>query len=183
MTTAKYLWVDIETTGLDPYEDHILELAAVVTDKGLNTLEEFEAVIKPGGCWSSEAAKLRSNPFVQNMHTVNGLWAATDTGDDLDEVLSQLYTLINEHEWADSKPILAGSSVQFDRSFLKADAPHIENLLHYRQFDVSTLKMNYEDHLGRPFVKYETAHRAMADIKQSIEATHRARYVMSRQAG
>lgn len=157
---AKYLWLDLETTGLDPATDVILEVAAVVTGPDLIERASFEAVIQFRGEIERE--------FVRRMHTASGLLDACRGGEDLADVEAVLLELVGAHEWQAGKPILAGSSVHFDRGFVRARMPEIDRVLHHRHLDVSAVRMACED-AGRKFAwRGEQRHRAMLDITESI---------------
>lgn len=165
----KYLWIDLETTGLDPLRDVILECAAVITGPDLEPIERLHAVL--------HVASPQMSDFVREMHTKNGLLdevrAARLNVLDLDECL---IGIIDGYGWADGKPIIAGSTISFDRSFLRPHCPDTHILLHYRQLDVSSCMMLCND-LGAKFPKAE-AHRAMPDILESIENAKRVRAML-----
>lgn len=153
---AKYLWLDIETTGLDPRMDQVLEVAAIVTDENLNELGRWQGL---GSLSDQGLSRLRANEFVRNMHAA---WIGETIGRPLVPWDAGLLLLIREHEW-DGKPILAGASVHFDRSFMPK---MITELLHHRMLDVSALKMFRE--LRNLVPKAEVRHRAMADIEYTL---------------
>lgn len=163
MAQAKYLWLDIETTGLDPETDFLLECAWIVTDADLVEVERGEMVLRvydaPRFC----------DDFVREMHTKNGLLAevARIVADGFPADLgAALKAVIGRHEWSDEKPILAGSTPHFDRGFLDYDLGDLG--LHHRHFDVSTLKMAFRDALGEEPAGTESIHRAMPDIEDSL---------------
>jgi len=163
---AKYLWLDLETTGLDPKTNCILECAALVTDAKLNQISNsVERVLK-----FNENNRICGEPidaFVEIMHTKNGLWdeckIAATTAYQLDFVLRYY---IGQFEW-ESKPILAGATIHFDRGFLKQYCPYFERELNHRYLDVSSLKLMLVDVFEEPFAK-ANAHRAMADVLESL---------------
>ena len=164
-TTAKYLWIDLETTGLDPEAEAILECAAIVTDAELNEIGEPLTMV----LHVDETVREAANELVRDMHDASGLWldcyAATAEPDDLDDALE---ALIRRYAWADGKPILAGSTAHFDRGFL-ASWLFVDPLLHHRHLDVSSLKLAQEDACGIPFAKSGQRHRALADVRESLE--------------
>jgi oligoribonuclease len=205
------VWLDLETTGLDPRIDSVLEVAAVVTDDDLREVARFERVIHHEGI--DRLAELRPESedatfakaaagidvVVARMHTANGLWRAiaesthllSDVDGDLAAFLRQyavkVETLVDSVT-GDSvkrviKPQLAGSTISFDRSFLVEDLPLAHAELHYRNVDVTTLnelarRFWPEVHAACPR-KLEIAHRAMADIEESIAV---CRHYLSRLA-
>jgi len=166
--TEKLFWTDLETTGLDPAVDTVLEVAAVVTDGDLNTLVTFHAII-------GKDPDLRMGRFVWQMHEANGLLAEIDA-EPAGEVPfrgSRLGISVRLGEvieqYAPGAP-MAGSSVAFDRGFYKVHFPQAEKHLHYRNFDVSV----YKEAMKRwaPDVELPASdgkHRAMPDILASIE--------------
>lgn len=167
---AKYLFLDLETTGLDPDADGILECAAIVTDANLREIgEPLHVVVR-----AYDGDRDDANEHVQAMHDKNGLWRECFASDlDVDDLAIELDALIESHEWSDPKgPILAGSSVHFDRSFLDADMPDVLDKMHYRMLDVRSLTLAAEDACGLVFPKHE-AHRALPDVRETIERARR----------
>lgn len=168
---AKYLFLDLETTGLDPQYCSILECAAVVVDSDLLVLEEIEMVLR----FDRAEAVLVIDPIVVDMHTTNGLWSDCEQiTDDVETLVCVLDGVIDRYEWDEGKPILAGSSIHFDRSFLQAHAPAIVARLHYRMLDVSSLKMIRKD-AGAPDMPKAEAHRALPDALESLEQARQIR--------
>lgn len=166
-TLAKYLWIDLETTGLDPDAEAILECAAIVTDADLVELgDPLVMVLQATPEFRDEASE-----FVQAMHDESGLWLACYDSrlhpDDLDAALT---SLIERYEWAAEKPILAGSTVHFDRSFVESWL-FVGERLHHRHLDTSSLKLAQEDACGIEFAKSGKAHRALADVCESLALT------------
>lgn len=157
-----YAWIDLETTGLDPVRDCILEVALVVTNRELTErLATLEALVFPTIGLSSPPI----SPYVWKMHNDNGLFKVCVVGRQVAEVEAQLVAVLTEI--APGKKLhLAGSSVHFDRSFLKVWMPKVVDQLHYRQLDVSSLKLVFDPIVPCP--KGEPAHRALADINESI---------------
>jgi oligoribonuclease len=159
--TAKYLWMDLETTGLEPIDDRILEVAVIVTDSHLVELTSFQAPL----AYRNRIA----NDFVREMHTKNGLIGACATSPVTEtEAQAIIVDLIGDFDWPVGKPILAGSSVHFDRWFLAEWWPKMEKLLHHRHLDATTLKLAMDD-AGIARSESESKHRAMADVRQSLD--------------
>lgn len=195
MTIPKYVWGDLETTGLEPGTNLILEVAMIVTDKDLNQIgEPFQSLVWNGkGGWGSEEAKHeiifqandRNDPekkpgsFVRAMHTKNGLLAELDAWqgrlqgrpEDVEKRMIEWLTpfMPVPVEGQKVEPlILAGATIgAFDRQFLIAHMPKFISLLSHRNRDVSSDKMVFIDALGMEFPKAE-AHRAMDDVKESL---------------
>lgn len=165
-----YCWIDIETTGLNPERDCILEVAAVVTDRNLmKRIDETSFVVSP-------ATSPDLDPYVREMHTKNGLLAESlASGLSYKTVEAEVSAFVAAHTPTGKKLHLAGSSVHFDRSFLKVWMPKVVEQLHYRQLDVSSLKLVFDPLVPCP--KGAPAHRALADIEESIRE---ARWYMNR---
>ena len=165
MSKPKYLFLDLETTGLDQHRNRILECAAVVTDSNLEVIgKPFEMV-----CNYDIDRGYAPDGFVQDMHEKNGLWEdCRKTSFTVVDLSNNLYDFIKQvPEWEDKKPILAGATVHFDRRFLKRWCENAEKLLGHRHLDTSSLKMIMVDVFGKPFEK-GNAHRAMADVEESL---------------
>lgn len=167
-----FLWLDLETTGLDPNKCRILECAALLADDGIDGdmspgygVSFVSAIRQSDDAWIEEM-----DPFVRDMHTRNGLIEACQ-GDDareLTEVEDALVALASELITGPRTVVLAGSTVAFDQGFLRVHMPRLAELLSHRCFDVSTLKMADRAWADQPFKKAE-AHRAMPDVLESLE--------------
>jgi len=154
-------------TGLDPTKDVIVEIATLITDDDLTILAEGPDLV----VHTSEDLLAAMDPFVVEMHTKSGL---------LDEIRSSTTSLadagaatlafLREHAEQGTVP-LCGNSIGTDRRFLAKWFPEIEDHLHYRSIDVSTIKELarrwYPATLsGAP--KKQTSHRALDDIRESV---------------
>ena len=164
----RILWMDLEMTGLDPTEDRILEVAAIVTDWQFKEIATFEAVKQVG---SALAKKRMSGSFwEENAATRNALLAA-NAGEQAKNgrtVENELLAFIDEHFEKDAPVLLAGNSIHQDRRFIANEWPRLDARLHYRMLDVSAWKVVFEGKYRVKFAKPET-HRALADIRGSIE--------------
>lgn len=164
------LWADVETTGLDPWFDLLLEVALVVTDDQLNEVSHITRVVQ-----SRRLDKQKVDPFVLEMHTINGLWKDVETAEFIETVENELSGFISQHVALDQKIILAGSTVGFDRSFLKEHMPSVSSRLLYRSIDVSSIKElcirwrpDVYDAWKRTNDGSVKPHRALPDVRQSI---------------
>lgn len=159
------VFLDFETTGLDPSVHHPLEVAAVVTNNRFFELAKFEALIDLPECcvWAPEALA---------MHEASGLKAAAELhGRPPHYVLSDLGNFLVRV--AGQGPLhLAGNSVHFDRGFLRVHAPNVERLFHHRHLDVSSIRMLGERVTMAPSLGGEKPHRAMQDVRRSIAELH-----------
>ena len=159
------VWVDLEMTGLDVDRCAIIEMAVVLTGDDLEPIAELERVI-----WQPEEVLLRMEPHVRAMHTKNGLLERVRaSGTSLADAESDAVALVAKH-CTFREPVLAGNSVHTDRRFLARYMPVLEGLLHYRQLDVSSLKVlasAWYPELPR-FEKGEKTHTAIADLRGSL---------------
>ncbi|WP_069811234.1 oligoribonuclease [Streptomyces sp. TP-A0874] len=163
----RMVWIDCEMTGLSLSDDALIEVAALVTDSELNVLGEgVDVVIRP------PAGALTTMPdVVREMHTASGLLAELDDGTTLEEAEEQVLAYIREHVPERGKAPLCGNSVGTDRGFLLRDMPKLENHLHYRIVDVSSVKELARRWYPRAYFNSPEKngnHRALADIRESI---------------
>ena len=164
----RIVWIDLEMTGLDIHEHTIVEVAALITDADLNVLCEGVDVV----VHASEEELGRMNEFVTNMHESSGLLAEIrESKVTLKEAEDAVLELIAKHCDSEHPAPLAGNSIGTDRGFIREYMPRLDEALHYRMIDVSTVK-----ELARrwaPRVYYhqpekDMSHRALADIVESI---------------
>lgn len=160
------LWLDLETTGLEPSVGRILEVAAVVTNDNLEEQWKGEWVVHQK---RAEVTPLM-DAYVTNMHTKNGLLDAIGEPGAvfLSQVEADLVQMVPKW-FGDNKPILCGSSIHFDRKWLVKWLPHFEQLLHYRMGDASGSHELARRLTGLQLSKPDVAHRALADVRASIE--------------
>jgi oligoribonuclease len=166
--SERLVWIDCEMTGLDLEADALIEVAALVTDFDLQVLGEgVDIVIKPPA-----AALEQMIPFVRDMHTSSALIEELDNGVTLAEAEELVLAYVREHCPDDSRPPLAGNTVATDRAFLARDMPELEQFLHYRIVDVSSIKELSRRWFPRAYYNAPSKggnHRALADIRESIE--------------
>jgi oligoribonuclease len=160
--------MDLEMTGLDPQRHVIVEIATLVTDDSLEVLAEGPDLV----VHADEDQLAQMEPFVRDMHIRSGLLAAMEASTfTLEEAGRQTLDFIKSHV-PDRKSVpLCGNSIGTDRRFLAAQLPEIEEWLHYRSVDVSTVKELcrrwYPGAMsGAPTKK--TTHRALDDIGESV---------------
>ncbi|WP_295628919.1 oligoribonuclease [uncultured Corynebacterium sp.] len=168
---AKYdriVWIDCEMTGLDPQKHVIVEIAALVTDANLNVLGDGVDVV----VHASEIDLAQMDQVVTDMHASSGLTdEIRESAVDVNEAERIVLDYVREWVPGARQAPLAGNSIASDRGFIKRYMPELEDFLHYRMIDVSSLK-----ELARrwyPRVYYGQpdkgmSHRALADIRESI---------------
>ncbi len=163
----RILWIDMEMTGLDPEKDTILELAAIVTDSDLQILEEMPEIVVQHSANEFDIM----DRWCQKQHSKSGLWKkALDSVISTEEAEKTLIKFAKQFFNKKDKAIIAGNSIWQDRRFIINHMPRLEEYLHYRMIDVSSLKLlcrNWYPKLHGP--KKKENHRAMDDIKESIE--------------
>jgi len=168
-TEKALIWVDVETTGLVAHQEHLLEIAILVTDLELNLLDEegYQAVI---WCPESIAPVLRdrADPFVQGMHDKTGLWDRLRDGKYAHVVQEEALAYIKRFVPEPKTARIAGNSVRLDLNFLEAHLPEVAAHLHYRLADVSSLVGFAHWWGGVPQFDKQMQHSAMADIRESI---------------
>lgn len=165
---AKILWVDLEMTGLDPVEDHILEVAAIATDWDFKELATYEGVVTVDpqlvkrrmdvgkAFWDAHPAA-RDGLVKQNL----------EKGRSGSVIETELLAFLDEH-FEEGKPVLlAGNSIHQDRKFITNEWPKLDARLHYRMLDVSAWKVVFDGKFKKRFAKPEE-HRALGDIRGSI---------------
>ena len=162
------MWIDCEMTGLDPVNDVLVEIAVVVTDADLQPLDPgIDIVI------AATSDKLAAMPdVVREMHTASGLLAALDTAttslaDAERQVLDYIKRFVPERR----KAPLCGNSIATDRSFIARYMRELDDHLHYRMIDVSSIKELARRWYPRIYFNAPAkhgGHRALADILESI---------------
>jgi oligoribonuclease len=161
-------WMDLEMTGLDPLRHAIVEIATVITDDELRTIAEG-----PDFVVHATAAELDCmEEVVRSMHTRSGLLAAIEASPvSLADAGARTLEFLRAHIAEPRSVPLCGNSIGTDRRFLAAQLPDVENFLHYRSIDVSSVKELcrrwYPAVLADAPPKKE-AHRALDDIRESV---------------
>ncbi len=163
------VWIDLEMTGLDPSRHVIVEIATLVTDDELVIVAEGPDLV----IHQPHVALTLMDDVVRDMHTTSGLLPAIEASTTtLADAAEQTLAFIKEHVPEPRTVPLCGNSIGTDRRFLATYMPEIEDYLHYRSVDVSTIKELarrwYPSVLdGAP--RKDGAHRALDDIRESVE--------------
>jgi oligoribonuclease len=160
--------MDLEMTGLDPARHVIVEIATIITDDDLNIVAEGPDLV----VHATEEQLASMEPVVVEMHTRSGLLdairASTIT---LDEAGAATLAFIGDHVATPRTVPLCGNSIGMDRRFLDAHLPAIEQYLHYRSIDVSSIKelvKRWYPKLASDRPHKTGTHRALDDIRASV---------------
>jgi oligoribonuclease len=162
------IWIDCEMTGLSLERDVLVEIAVLVTDTELNVIGDgVDLVIK-----ASPEQLSGMNEFVTQMHTTSGLITQIPDGISVVEAEDAILAYLESAGTLPGKSPLAGNSVSVDRNFIARDMSRLNEYLHYRTVDVSSIK-----ELARrwyPKIYFAAPaktgnHRALGDIQDSIE--------------
>ncbi|MBT4539322.1 oligoribonuclease [Candidatus Woesearchaeota archaeon] len=160
------VWIDLEMTGLDPDKDQILEIAVLITDKNLNVIAEGPELV----IHQSDETLANMNEWCTEHFTESGLTEESRKSTiSLEQAEQQVLEFVKQHCEPETAP-LCGNSIWQDRRFIAKYMKKLNEYLHYRIIDVSSIKeltMRWYPQLEYP-LKSE-AHRALQDIKESIE--------------
>lgn len=155
-------------TGLDPATEVIVEIATLITDDDLNVIAEGPDLV----ITQPESVLAAMQPVVVEMHTTSGLLAAIRASQvTLEQAGKETFDFIKQHVTEARTIPLCGNSIGTDRRFLAKYLPEIENYLHYRSVDVSTIKELVKRWYPGVEITRPTksgAHRALDDVRESI---------------
>ena len=154
-------------TGLNLPTDALVEVAALVTDENLNPIGSgVEVVIKPPA-----AALAQMSDFVRQMHTESGLLPLLESGTTLVNAQDQVMEYLLSTGVPAGKAPLAGNSLWLDRNFIARDLPKVNEFLHYRSVDVSSIKELAKRWYPKAYFaapEKSGNHRALGDVRDSI---------------
>jgi oligoribonuclease len=162
------VWIDCEMTGLDLTRDRLVEVAVLITDSELNVLDPgLDLVIS-----APETALDAMDDVVAEMHAKSGLTDAVRTSTlTVAEAEQQLLAYVKRFVPERRTAPLCGNSIGTDRGFLARDMPELDDHLHYRMVDVSSMKELARRWFPRVYFAQPAkglAHRALADIIESV---------------
>lgn len=178
----RMLWTDLETFGLDPEMDPIIEAGFKITNLNLKVKASFSVLVWDVDWYDDRFHQLSKDAldgdegakFVLDMHSKSGLWdAAREHGISVPAAMDEIHEFFDDYEVLGGDA-LAGSSIQFDRGMLKYNMPAIEQRTHYRNIDVSTVKELCRRYNPRVFASAQEilkplkAHRSLSDLDDSI---------------
>lgn len=159
----RYCWLDIETTGLNPKEHAILEVAAIITDGLFTPIAEFSLV-------AAATDELVWEPIVIDMHQKSGLLTeAKASSVSSQDLITQFKHFLLKHKIPDKVFTVAGNSVHFDTHFLKAYDADFAKLFAHRHLDVSSIRVVVAELFGSAAKanNLNSNHRALLDIRDS----------------
>jgi oligoribonuclease len=162
-------WMDLEMTGLDPAKHVIVEFATLITDDDLNIIAEGPDIV----VHATDEQLSHMEQIVVEMHTKSGLLDEIKASEvSLQEAIDQTLAFLREHIATARTVPLCGNSIGMDRRFLSVHANEIEEFLHYRSVDVSTIKelaRRWNPAALSTVPNKDASHRAMDDIQESIK--------------
>jgi oligoribonuclease len=160
------IWIDLEMTGLDTLNDQIIEIATIVTDGELNEVAEGPVL----AIGQPKATMDAMDAWNTRQHGASGLTdRVLGSGTTLAEAEKETLDFLGLHVASGLSP-MCGNSICQDRRFLARQMPALERFFHYRNLDVSTLKIlaqKWAPDVAAGFNK-ESSHRALDDIRDSI---------------
>jgi oligoribonuclease len=154
--------MDLEMTGLDVDQEVIIEVAAIITDKELKELAAYHAIVN------------QPQEYLDNMdewntthHEASGLLAEIPNGK-LAKVVEQELIDFCKPYFSETQAIICGNTIGQDKLFLNRYFKKFAEILHYRQLDVTSFKLVFNNMFDITFEK-DTNHRALDDVRASIE--------------
>jgi oligoribonuclease len=164
--TGNLIWIDLEMTGLDTINDRIIEIATLVTDSQLNEIAEGPVL----AIRQSRETMNGMDEWNTEQHGASGLTRRVlESGTSTAQAERATLEFLAQWVGPGTSP-MCGNSICQDRRFLAREMPELERFFHYRNLDVSTLKILaqlWAPEVAQGFSK-ESEHRALADIRDSI---------------
>jgi len=163
---TRLIWIDLEMTGLDTVNDSILEIATLITDGELNILAKGPVY----AIRHDNAVLMAMDDWNRSHHTDSGLWQrVVFSPHSISAAESATIEFLKEWVEKGASP-MCGNSICQDRRFLHRLMPELESWFHYRNLDVSTIKLLAKQWLPADLQEYhkENRHEALSDINESI---------------
>jgi oligoribonuclease len=157
----RLLWIDMEMSGLDIAKEVVIEVAAIVTDFNFEELARYHSVVKQPQSYLDAM-----DDWNRKHHTESGLVSLIPSGKSPDQVEADLMLLLDGF-FLNERAVLAGNSIAQDRLFIDKYFKRFAARLHYRQLDVTSFKIVFNQRYGVTYQK-KNAHRAVDDISESI---------------
>lgn len=163
----RLVWLDLEMTGLEPDHDGILEIATIVTDNNLKIIAEGPVI----AVYQPQELLDGMDDWCTKHHTQSGLVKRVqESAINVSDAQAQTLAFLQQHVKAGESP-LCGNSVHQDRRFLYRYMPQLAEFFHYRNLDVSTLKILAQRWAPEVYggLKKASTHLALQDIRDSID--------------
>ena len=163
----RFIWLDLEMTGLDVDKHAIVEIATVVTDDKFKVIAEGPNLV----IHQPTHVLAQTTPIAKKMHEKSGLWEAIKTSEvSLEEAGAETLAFLKKYVAPNSSP-MCGNTISQDRRFLAKYLPELEAFFHYRHLDVSSFKIVYNamyPHAKDFYYTKSGNHRAKEDTLESI---------------
>lgn len=160
------IWIDLEMTGLDTFNDTIIEIATIVTDSDLNILAEGPVL----AIYTTDVVLNAMDDWNKNQHGQSGLIDRIRRSEvTLAQAEQETLAFLSKYVEAGRSP-MCGNSICQDRRFLARQMPNLEKFFHYRNLDVSSIKelcFRWRPDVLDSFEKKNT-HLALDDVRDSI---------------
>jgi oligoribonuclease len=162
---SKLIWLDLEMTGLNPQLDRIVEIATIITDSQLNIIAKGPNLI----IHQEQTILEHMSDWVKTHHKKSGLIEAIITSKITEQqAMEETLNFLKQHLDPNMSP-MCGNSICQDRRFIATWMPELERFFHYRNLDVSSMKILFQLwHPHLPQFSKKLGHRALQDTEESI---------------